>query len=107
MLKQEPLYTALFLMFSLLMFVLGWKTGAGNSRSPAEVLWPLSELFPGISRACSVLYCFLSSNGSRHLLDFHSTQPFSTLGNWQMKEGLLWNRSFGREFFKFADKLSA
>lgn len=110
MLKQEPLYTALFLMFSLLMFLLGWKTGAGNSRSPVRCwgqLWPLWELFPVISCACSLLYCFLSRNGSRHLLDFHFTQPFPTSGNWQMKEGLLWNPSFGREFFKFADKLSA
>lgn len=77
---------------------------------PCEVLGAaLASLgaVPVISCACSLLYCFLSRNGSRHLLDFHFTQPFPTSGNWQMKEGLLWNPSFGREFFKFADKLSA
>lgn len=103
-------YTALFLMFSLLMFLFGWKTGAEHSRSPPKVLGAaLASLGVVPCNQLCVLRALLLpflSHMSCHLLDFHLTWPFLTLGNWQMKERLVWNRSFGSEFFKFADKLS-
>lgn len=108
-LQQEPLPQLYSFCFRCWCFYSGGKQELEfpePSRGAGAALVSLGAVPCNQPCVLCALLLPLHSHTSCHLLDFHLTWPFLTLGNWQMKEGLVWNRSFGSEFFKFADKLS-